>query len=93
MDKFDEAAKRAMESMKLSQKLKRMLEGKPADMQGAILADLLACWLAGHVSPGNDEATEGYRELVLRMHLAAVRELIPVNYKLYVEPQLKERRH
>jgi hypothetical protein len=90
---MDEFAKRAIESMKLTQKIRRMFEGKPPEMQGAILADLLACWIAGHVSPGDDEATESHRELILQIHLAAVRALIPLNYRLYIKPQLKDRRH
>jgi hypothetical protein len=49
--------------------------------------------LAGHVDASGDEQTDGYRELVLQVHVEAVRALIPVNYKLFVEPQLKERRH
>jgi hypothetical protein len=93
MDEFDDLAKRAIESMKLTQKIRRMFEGKPPEMQGAILADLLACWIAGHVSPGDDEATKDHRELILQIHLAAVRALIPVNYRLYIKPQLKDRRH
>jgi hypothetical protein len=76
--------------LKLAQKIREMLAGKPASMQGAVLADLLAVWLAGCVE---DPDNEGLRELVLAAHIEAVRALIPVNFKLYVEPQLKARRH
>jgi uncharacterized membrane protein YvbJ len=92
-DKFDAIAAKAMESIELTQKIRTMLAGKPPEMQAAILADLLAMWLAGHVDASGDEQTDGYRELVLQVHVEAVRALIPVNYKLFVEPQLKERRH
>jgi uncharacterized membrane protein YvbJ len=92
-DTFDELSERALESMKLTQKIREMLAGKPPEVTGAVLADLLAMWLAGHVGPSEDEPVEGYREVVLMAHLEAVRALIPVNYKLYVEPQLKKRTH
>lgn len=92
-DTFEALAQRARESMTLIAKIRRLLEGKPPDVQGAILADLLAMWLAGHVSPDDDEATEGFHELILQVHLEAVRALIPVNYKLFIEPQLKAKRH
>jgi hypothetical protein len=92
-DPFDALAAKALDSITLTGKIRRMLEGKPPEMQGAVLADLLAMWLAGHVSPGDEPATDGWRELVLQVHLEAVRKLIPVNYKIYVEPQLKATRH
>jgi hypothetical protein len=87
---FDDAARYATESMVLTGRIREMLAGKPAAMQGAILADLLAMWLAGHVE---DPDNEGLRELVLAAHIEAVRALIPVNFKLFVEPQLKAKRH
>lgn len=93
-DKFDEAAERGLKSITLTMKIRRMLAGMDASAQGAILADLLSMYLAAHVDEnGDDEATEGYRELVLKVHLEAVRKLIPLNYKLYVEPQIKMRKH
>jgi hypothetical protein len=91
-DEFEIAAQHAIESMKLTQQIREMLAGKPPEVTGAILADLLAMYLAGHIGDG-DETTEGLRELMLQVHVEAVRKLIPVNYKLYVEPQLKMRKH
>jgi predicted amidophosphoribosyltransferase len=90
-DKFDEQAQHALDSITLTQKIRRMLAGMPPEAQGAILADLLAIWLAGHVDLDGD--SDGLIELILQAHLEAVRKLVPVNFKLYVEPQLKERRH
>jgi hypothetical protein len=67
-----------------------LLRGFPSEVQGAALADLLAMWLAGHLILGDPKKTEAYRESVLELHLEAVRQLIPVNYAMNVEPQLKE---
>jgi hypothetical protein len=92
-DPFDELADRALESITLTQKIRTMLEGKPPEMQGAVLADLLAMWVAGHVDALSQDDSKGVRELILQVHLEAVRGLIPVNYKLYIEPQLKMRKH
>jgi hypothetical protein len=92
-DAFNTVAEQALDSMKLTQKIREMLQGKPPQMQGAVLADLLAMWIAGHVDINGDEASDRHRELILQIHLEAVRTLIPVNYKLYIEPQLKMRKH
>jgi hypothetical protein len=47
------------------------LRGKDPEVQGAVLADLVSVWLAGHHPELRDE--------VLRMHTALVRELIPIS--------------
>jgi hypothetical protein len=56
-----------------------LLSGKPPEIQGAVLADLTAIWLAGHVCVGNPTATADLRETLLDHHIAAVRDLIAVN--------------
>ena len=53
----------------LSERLKAELAGKPAPIQGAALADMLAIWLGGH-HPAE------VREDLLRNHIAAVRALL-----------------
>ena len=58
-----------------------LLWGYGPDMQGAILADLLAMWLAGHLVPGDKAATKKAREALLQEHIKCVRELIPENEK------------
>jgi hypothetical protein len=75
----------------LVQNVMAHFKGKPALVQGAALADLLAMWLAGHLDRDDPEGekTELIREQMLEAHLIAVRALIPVNYKSQVEPQLK----
>lgn len=56
-----------------------LLAGHPAEIQGAVLADLLAIYLAGHHIHGSQVRTDALRERLLEMHVGAVRELIPVN--------------
>lgn len=56
-----------------------LLAGKPPEIQGAVLADLTAIWLAGHFHVHDPSATAELRELLLKHHIAAVRELIPAN--------------
>jgi hypothetical protein len=53
------------------EKIRPILAGLAAEVQGAVLADLLAIWLAGH----NPEL----REDMLVMHLGMVRKLLTVN--------------
>lgn len=57
------------------------LAGKPPQVQGAVLADLLATWLAGHVVQGNAKRTAALRKEVLAFHLKTVRQLVPENAK------------
>ena len=48
-------------------------------MQGAILADLLAIWLAGHQVEGDSDATRKLRADILATHLLGIEELTAVN--------------
>lgn len=59
--------------------IRPLLAGRPAEVQGAALADLLATWLAGHHVQGNRVATNGLRNTLLTMHVEMVRKLVPVN--------------
>ena len=59
--------------------LHRALAGKPPEVQGILLADLVAIWLAGHLVVGDAPATAKLRETLLRAHLRAVRKLLPIN--------------
>jgi hypothetical protein len=51
-------------------------------MQGAILADLLAIWLAGHHVEGDKDATRKMRVELLAEHCTAVRQLTSVNARI-----------
>lgn len=84
------AHEETLEVVELVRQISPLLVGKSANVQGAALADLLAIWLAGHVIRGDPKMTKKMREMMLKAHIVAVRGLIPLNYKTYVEPQLKE---
>ena len=71
--------------------IRPMLAGRPPQVQGAALADLLAAWLAGHVKVGDPEETRLLREDMLEAHMTTVRMLVEPNYKLSVEPQLRRK--
>ena len=52
-------------------KIKKHMRGKGPELQGAVLCDLLAMFLAGHHPSLRDD--------VLEVHLHTVRALVPVN--------------
>jgi hypothetical protein len=67
------------EALELCRQIAPLLAGKPANLQGAVLADLLAVWLAGHIAAGDARETDRLRENLLAMHLEYVRQLVPIN--------------
>jgi hypothetical protein len=81
----------AEEAYALSRALAKKLVGKSVQVQGAVLADLLAIWLAGHVNLDNPDDSDAIREELLAAHLVAVRALVPINYEEKVKPLLKRR--
>ena len=66
------------ETIRLIDAIRPLLAGKPAPVQGAALADLLATWLAGHRADEKAQ-TDWLRAVLLEEHIATVRELIPEN--------------
>jgi hypothetical protein len=66
----------------LSEDIGQLLYGQGPEVQGAVLADLLAILIAGHIVPGNAAATAELREALLQHHLKCVRELIPINEEM-----------
>jgi hypothetical protein len=62
--------------------IKPALAGLPPEVQGAILADLLALWLAGHHIEGDKDATRAMRAELLAEHCTYVRQLTSVNAKI-----------
>lgn len=60
-------------------RMRLLLAGLPPHVQGAVLADLLAIWLAGHRIEDDPAETTALREKLLTMHLEMVRQLIPPN--------------
>lgn len=69
----------ATEVSQIVERVRPLLAGRPPQVQGAVLADLLAKWLAGHIFRGNPGETDALREKLLESHLDLVRRLIPVN--------------
>lgn len=64
------------------ERIKPHLGGYPPEVQGIILADLLAIWLAGHQVEGDSDATRKLRGGILATHLLMVEELVAVNAKI-----------
>ena len=65
------------------------LHGQDVIVQGTVLADLTAMWIAGHVVPGNAEGTAKMREEILKRHTELVRDLTEVNAHI-INAKLKE---
>ena len=87
-----EQSKHSKETARLveerSQKMQPFLSGLGPMVQGAVLADLVALWLAGHMG----EDAEQYRELLIAHFLEHVRKLIPVAEKQILSRTLVEGR-
>jgi hypothetical protein len=79
----------ADEVVALAAAIRPMLVGKASQIQGAVLADLLSIWLAGHVVRGDPQATKRWRRDILKIHLDSVRKLVPINFKAVIEPHLR----
>lgn len=72
------------------EKIHPILAGKGREVQGAVIADLLASWLAGHQAVEEGIDIEVERERVLTAFLAFVRQLIPINEKAILEKVVSE---
>lgn len=68
------------EVFRLVESIGQVLTGRDPAIQSAVLADLLATWLAGHIAVGDDRATKRLRERLLSEHIKLVRRLLPVNH-------------
>jgi hypothetical protein len=64
------------------EKVRPLLAGKGPAVQGAVLADLLAMWLAGHWIPGEVEETKEAREASLAHFVETVWQLVGVNAQI-----------
>jgi len=74
------ARKQIKEVVDAANRIRPVLFGRPPEIQGAILAELLSCWLAGHITD-TPEYTQALRDELLIEHIEAVRKLISVNEK------------
>ena len=59
----------------LVDRVKRILADQDPELQGAVLADMTAIWLAGHRVVGDRAEGDLFRDDVLRLHAKHVREL------------------
>jgi hypothetical protein len=84
-------SEQANEVLALVGEIRPLLAGRSPEVQGGVLADLLAMYIAGYVQLGDPEATKRMRELVLEMHIVGVKALIDINYQMSVKPQIKAR--
>lgn len=78
--RFTESAREAAE------KIKPILAHLGPEVQGAVLGDLFAMFLAGHVGEGADEL----REEIIEQWLILVRDLLPI-YQARLEKIKKNR--
>ena len=62
----------------LSDRISPILHGQDRQVQGAVLADLLARWLAGHCVPDDRFQTILMRGRILNEHMKIVRDLTKV---------------
>lgn len=76
----DKIGRDAMIAMKVSRAMQPFLRGLGNEIQGAVLADLLSLWLAGHIAD-TAENTRKLRDDILVQHIAAVCDLIPKSEK------------
>ena len=65
----------AIIALALAQQIKPILAGAGAPIQGFVLAELLATWLAGHTDDDPDKARRLRAGLLLSL-LTAVRQLV-----------------
>jgi hypothetical protein len=63
----------------LINRISPILHGHDRRVQGAVLADLLATWLAGHCVPDNRLQTTLLRGRIFHEHMKIVRDLTKVN--------------
>jgi hypothetical protein len=87
MSKIDEKAYRETES-----RIMAALSGQGAPLQGALLADMVALWLAGHIVPDDGAASATAREMILRDWLDTVWKLVPLAEAEIIKPRLRDGR-
>jgi hypothetical protein len=68
-----------------------LLSGQGPGVQGAVLADLTAMWLASHIVPGDEPASLNARRQIFQVHVEHIWELVRVN-EIEVLRRLREER-
>ena len=66
----------------VADQIKPILAGQGSPIQSAILAELTAIWLAGHIIPDDPEETRRLRAELLDGHVRLIRQLIEANAEL-----------
>lgn len=83
----DIAVERIMELVEqLRPRVFPFLAGQPPAIQGGVLADLLAIWLAGHCVPGDLAATRAARAELLADFLVLLERLVSINAARFGTP-------
>lgn len=77
-------------ALELMERVRPLFAGVNPDIVGAVLADLLATLLAGHIVEGDPTATRQLRKELLQFHIAQVRQLIPINEQAILEREAEE---
>lgn len=85
----DEAEEMTVRALTLSRIIAPVLYGEPSYVQGACLADLMSLWIAGHIVPGDPEATEKARRDFVADWLTAVWKLVPASEEQIMEQEAK----
>jgi hypothetical protein len=76
-----------VEIIDVAEQIRPFLAGRPPEIQGAILAELLSVWIAGHY-PGGQQLMDA----VLETHLRLVRQMIPTNVEMLISQGRMQRR-
>lgn len=82
----------ALTAARLVELICPILAGHPPEVQSAVLADLLAMWIAGHFTPRtnedewvNDQLLAEMRDDLLVEHVKLVRDLVKPNQEMILE--------
>lgn len=70
------------EAPEIAERIYPMLAGLHPTVQGAIIADLTATWIAGHVVEGNPQDTEKLRKFLFEQHIRLTSSLIEPNAEM-----------
>jgi hypothetical protein len=87
----EDSADVATRAMEISRCIEPMLQGIGEATQSAVLANLTAMWLAGHIGP-NAEATKAYRAGLLAGHVELIERLIEPSESELLD-RLVDRKH
>ena len=71
-----DAAPFGVQADALLDRIAPILANQPAELQGAVLADLTVIWLAGHRVPGDRAEGDRLRAELLAMHARHIGELM-----------------